>query len=128
MSGFSCCAWGIKEVDFLTGGDAERRAEEFLKEHSLVLLQRNYRCRFGEIDLIMRDCATLVFVEVRMRAKALFGGAASSITVLKQEKIVRTARHYLASLGTEPSCRFDAVLLSGRAGEHIDWIRDAFGE
>jgi putative endonuclease len=112
----------------LTGGDAERRAEEFLKQHSLVLLQRNYRCRFGEIDLIMRDCATLVFVEVRMRAKALFGGAASSITVLKQEKIVRTARHYLASLRAEPSCRFDAVLLSGRAGEHIEWIRDAFGE
>lgn len=112
----------------MTGGDAERRAEEFLKQHSLVLLHRNYRCRFGEIDLIMRDCATLVFIEVRMRAKSLFGGAAGSITVTKQEKIVRTANHYLAALRSEPPCRFDAVLLSGRDGEYIEWIRDAFGE
>lgn len=112
----------------MTGGDAERCAEEFLKQHSLVLLQRNYRCRFGEIDLIMQDGAALVFVEVRMRAGAFFGGAASSITVLKQKKIVRTARHYLASVRTEPSCRFDAVLLSGREGGQIEWVKDAFGE
>jgi putative endonuclease len=112
----------------LTGSDAERCAEEFLKQHGLVLLQRNYRCRFGEIDLIMRDGAALVFVEVRMRASEFFGGAASSITVLKRERIVSTARHYLASLRVEPSCRFDAVLLSGRGGEQIEWVRDAFGE
>jgi putative endonuclease len=76
----------------------------------------------------MRDCATLVFVEVRMRAKAFFGGAAGSITLSKQERILRTAKHYLASLRKEPPCRFDAVLLSGSDGQHIEWIRDAFGE
>jgi putative endonuclease len=118
----------IRETAVLTGGEAERCAEEFLKQHSLVLLQRNYRCRFGEIDLIMRDGAALVFVEVRMRARAFFGGAASSITASKQARIVRTAQHYLASLRAEPSCRFDAVLLSGREGEQIEWIKDAFGE
>jgi putative endonuclease len=118
----------IRETAVLTGGEAERCAEEFLKQHSLVLLQRNYRCRFGEIDLIMRDGAALVFVEVRMRARAFFGGAASSITPSKRARIVRTARHYLASLRAEPSCRFDAVLLSGREGEQIEWIKDAFGE
>jgi putative endonuclease len=112
----------------LTGGDAERCAEEFLRQHSLVLVQRNYRCRFGEIDLIMRDGAALVFIEVRMRATAFFGGAGSSITLLKQKRIVKTARHYLASLRAEPSCRFDAVLFSGREGEKVEWIKDAFGE
>ena len=112
----------------MTGSDAERCAEEFLKQHGLVLVQRNYRCRFGEIDLIMRDRSALVFVEVRMRASEFFGGAASSITVLKRERIVRTARHYLASLRGEPVCRFDAVLLSGREGEQIEWVKDAFGE
>jgi putative endonuclease len=119
---------GIKEIAVLTGGEAERCAEEFLKQHCLVLLQRNYRCRFGEIDLIMRDGAALVFVEVRLRATAFFGGAASSITVSKQERIIRTARHYLGSLRAEPSCRFDAVVLSGREGGQIEWIKDAFGE
>jgi putative endonuclease len=120
--------YGIREIAVLTGGDAERCAEKFLTQHSLVLLQRNYRCRFGEIDLIMRDGAVLVFVEVRLRATALFGGAAGSITVAKQARVIRTARHYLGSLKAEPSCRFDAVLLSGRQGERIEWIKDAFGE
>ena len=54
--------YGIREIAILTGGDAERCAEKFLTQHSLVLLQRNYRCRFGEIDLIMRDGAALVFI------------------------------------------------------------------
>ena len=112
----------------MTGSEAERRAEVFLKQHCLVLLQRNYRCRFGEIDLIMRDGATLVFVEVRLRARAKFGDAASSITIFKQRRIVRTARYYLSSLKADPSCRFDAVLLSGSRGEQIEWIKDAFGE
>jgi putative endonuclease len=118
----------IKEIEILTGSDAERCAEVFLKQHRLVLLQRNYRCRSGEIDLIMRDGTTLVFVEVRMRRSTLFGGAANSITISKQQRILQTARHYLASLRSEPSCRFDAVLISGCQGEQIEWIRDAFGE
>ena len=85
-------------------------------------------CRFGEIDLIMRDGTTLVFIEVRMRANEMFGGAAASITPAKQAKLLRTARHYLSGLNSEPSCRFDALLLSGINGQKIEWIKNAFGE
>lgn len=112
----------------LKGNQAERYAEAFLVSHKLLLVQRNYRCRFGEIDLIMRDGETLVFIEVRMRARRDFGGAGSSITVSKQQKVVRTARHYLLSLKAEPCCRFDAVLLSSENGNDIEWIRNAFDE
>ena len=112
----------------MNGSEAERYAEAFLRRHDLVLLQRNYRCRFGEIDLVMQDGATLVFVEVRMRTSGAFGGAAGSITFVKRRKLLGAARHYLAALRYEPSCRFDAVLLSGSDGGDIEWIRDAFGE
>src|SRR5688500_18780176 len=112
----------------MTGIDAERFAEAFLKQHNLALLQRNYRCRFGEIDLIMRDGVAVVFVEVRMRKSPVFGGAAASITRAKQQKLVCTARHYLSSLKIEPPCRFDAVLLSGDNGHEIDWIKDIICE
>ena len=103
-------------------------AEILLPTRFVVAIQekRNYRCRFGEIDLIMRDGETLVFVEVRMRTNRNFGGAGSSITLLKQRKVVRAARHYLLSLRTEPCCRFDAVLLSRNDGRDIEWIRNAF--
>jgi putative endonuclease len=110
----------------LEGSQAERYAEAFLARHKLVLVQRNYRCRFGEIDLIMCDGETLVFVEVRMRSNQNFGDAGSSITLSKQRKVMRAARHYLLSLKTEPCCRFDAVLLSSNDGSDIEWIRNAF--
>ncbi len=112
----------------LNGVEAERYAERYLQSHGLVLIKRNYRCRFGEIDLIMRDEMVTVFVEVRMRATEVFGGAASSITSSKREKLMRTARQYLVSLKSIPQCRFDAVLLSGIKGEKIEWIKDAFCE
>ena len=112
----------------MRGAAAEKYAEEFLQRQGLILLERNYRCRFGEIDLIMRDGTVLVFIEVRMRTSPVFGGAAGSITPTKQAKLLRTARHYLASLKTEPPCRFDAVLLSGANGQEIEWIKNAFGE
>lgn len=112
----------------MNGHEAERYAEAYLQGYDLVLLQRNYRCRSGEIDLIMRDGATLVFVEVRMRTNPAFGGAAASITIGKQKKLLQTARHYLASLKLEPACRFDAILLSGRNGEQVEWIKNAFDE
>jgi putative endonuclease len=112
----------------LNGSDAEQYAERFLRQQNLVFVARNYRCRFGEIDLIMRDRGAIVFIEVRMRRSAFFGGAANSITPTKQGKLLRTARHYLATLHNLPPCRFDAVLLSGSNGEEIEWIKNAFGE
>lgn len=112
----------------MKGSDAERLAALFLQRQRLILVERNYRCRFGEIDLIMRDGATLVFVEVKMRANDSFGGAAASITAAKQSKLIRTARHYLSGLNTPPPCRFDAVLLTGTGSQNVEWIQDAFGE
>ncbi len=107
------------------GAEAEQVAAQFLQRHGLTLTHANYRCRFGEIDLILRDGATLVFAEVRQRSRGDFGGAAASIDARKQQRLILTAQHYLANLPSAPSCRFDAVLLDG-AG-NIDWIKNAFG-
>ncbi|SEL59264.1 YraN family protein [Nitrosovibrio tenuis] len=112
----------------LKGSEAERYVEGYLQGKGLALIERNYRCRFGEIDLIMQDQMVVVFVEVRMRCSQVFGGAGSSITLVKQGRLIRTAKHYLASLKSIPPCRFDAVLLSGVKGEGMEWIKDAFCE
>ena len=110
------------------GWEAERYAETYLLNQGLTLIERNYRCRFGEIDLVMQEEMVIVFIEVRMRGSQRFGGAASSITSFKQGKLTRTARYYLASLRSVPPCRFDVVLLSGTKGEGMEWIRNAFEE
>lgn len=104
------------------GSEAEAQAADYLMRHGLIILARNYRCRGGEIDLVCRDGATLVFVEVRLRTNRGYGGAAESITAAKQRRVVLAARHYLAGK-PQPVCRFDAVLLDGA---NIDWIRNAF--
>ena len=105
------------------GGDAEERAEDFLGRHGLAIVARNYRTHLGEIDLIARDGDTLVFVEVRLRSDARFGGAAASITPRKRRRIVAAARQFLMRFGRVPPCRFDVVALDGGAPE---WIRGAF--
>lgn len=110
-----------------SGAQAEQTAARYLQQQGLQLVQANYRCRFGEIDLILREGETLVFAEVRLRSRSDFGGAAASIDVYKQAKLIRTAQHYLASLPRTPPCRFDALLLvapDGTAG--IEWIKNAF--
>ena len=109
------------------GERGEHLAAEFLVSRGLTVTARNYRCRFGDIDLIARDGDTVVFVEVRSRADSSYGGAAASITAGKREKLLKTARHYLAGSKRPPPCRFDAVLLTGDP-PHIEWIRNAFGE
>lgn len=110
-----------------SGIRAEHLAAQFLQQHGLKLLQHNYRCRFGEIDLIMQDGETLVFAEVRLRSRADFGGAAASINSTKQKKLVRAAQYYLSSLASMPVCRFDAVLLHAQDVSSIEWLKDAFG-
>jgi putative endonuclease len=105
------------------GGDAEERAAAFLAGHGLAIVARNYRTRLGEIDLVARDGATLVFVEVRMRSPGRFGGAAASITPRKRRRIVAAARQFLMRLGRVPACRFDVVALDG--GD-FEWLRGAF--
>lgn len=112
----------------MKGKDAEKIASSYLQKQSLILLAQNYRCRFGEIDLIMQENDTLVFIEVRLRTQEAFGGAAASITPSKQAKLLRTARQYLAEINDQPPCRFDVILFSGSNGQNIEWIRNAFEE
>lgn len=105
------------------GGDAEERAEAFLGRQGLAIVARNYRTRLGEIDLIARDGATLVFVEVRLRSDARFGGAAASITPRKQRRIVAAARQFLMRFERVPPCRFDVVAIDRN---ECEWLRGAF--
>lgn len=108
------------------GDEAEDWALAHLQAAGLRLLERNYRTPGrggGEIDLILREPdGTVVFVEVRRRATADFGGAGASIQASKQRRIVFAARHYLMRLRTPPPCRFDVVLVEGS----IEWLRAAF--
>jgi putative endonuclease len=111
------------------GDQGETLAGEFLAAKGLRLVQKNYRCRQGEIDLICHEGNTLVFVEVRLRRGAAFGGAAESITMAKRRRLLLAARHYLANLGGAlPPCRFDAVLLKGLNPSDVEWVKDAFSE
>jgi len=109
----------------------EDRARRYLAERGLELLEANYRCRLGEIDLIMRDGDTLCFIEVRYRKSLDFGGASASITPAKQRKIVKAALFYLSTLAQNPwrrALRFDALLIQQQPGGGLDfnWIRNAF--
>mgnify|MGYP001247034503 CR=1 FL=1 len=110
----------------LIGQHAESRAEAFLVARGLAPVARNWRCRFGEIDLVMRDGPTLVFVEVRSRRHNTFGGAAASVTPSKQRKLLAAARQYLSGLKSIPPCRFDVVALDG--GGDPEWFRNAFDD
>ncbi|HEY7741758.1 MAG TPA: YraN family protein [Burkholderiales bacterium] len=109
------------------GGPAEDLAAAFLERQGLRILERNYRCRFGEIDLVARSGGLLVFVEVRARSSEAFGGAAGSITAAKRRRLVAAARHYLARRGADVPCRFDVVLVRGTE-QRMEWLTDAFGE
>ena len=104
------------------GAAAEQLAARHLAQQGLVVLERNFRVRGGEIDLICRDGRTLVFVEVRLRGRGDFGGAGASITASKRQRIILAARHYLAGKA-DCDCRFDCVLIDG---DQLQWIRDAF--
>ena len=107
------------------GLEAEKLAATFLMKHGLKLVTQNYHCRFGEIDLIMQDAKTLVFIEVRLRSNAKFGSAGASITPQKQQKLIATAQHYLQQHG-DTACRFDAILMDKADLQQIEWIRNAF--
>ncbi len=109
------------------GDAAEDAALQHLQRAGLTLVSRNYRTPGrggGEIDLIMRTPdGTVVFVEVRQRASAGHGGAAASVSVTKQRRIVFAARHYLMRLRQPPPCRFDVVLVEAGA---VQWLQAAF--
>jgi putative endonuclease len=111
------------------GKDAEKQAETFLYKQKLKLLNRNFSCRFGEIDLIMTDGDTIAFIEVRYRNTKKYGGAAASVTPLKQAKIIKTAQLYLSlhpKLANK-NCRFDVIAFEyDAAPSNPLWYKDAF--
>ncbi len=109
------------------GKAAEAMAAAWLVAKGLKVIARNYRCRFGEIDLIMQDGKTTVFTEVRLRASQLYGGAAASVSGQKQRRLIAAAHHYLSQQRGDPLCRFDVVTLSRLEPSAIEWIKDAFG-
>ncbi len=92
-----------------TGDEFESRALQFLQKNGLTLVTRNWQCRVGEIDLVMREGATLVFVEVRKRSSQAFGGALQSIAGKKSARMRRAVELYLSQLPQVPDCRVDAV-------------------
>jgi putative endonuclease len=108
------------------GTRAEELCAELLERAGMRVIERNWRCRLGEIDLIAEDGATVVFAEVRLRSSFGFGGAGESVTEAKRARLRAAARLYLARK-PDASCRFDVFLIDGLASS-VQWIRDAFGE
>lgn len=112
-----------------TGAAVESAAARYLASQGLILLDTNVRYRDGELDLVMRDGDTLVFIEVRYRASAEFGGAAASVTPTKQKRLIRAATRYLVAhpkLSALP-CRFDVMGAEGDPkAPQLTWLRAAF--
>lgn len=115
------------------GRAAEDCACRYLQQRGLRLLERNYHCRQGEIDLIMRDAGTTVFVEVRYRKSGRFGSGAETVDARKQHKLLASAAHYLLQhkQAANQPCRFDVISLTpgalhGNKSDEVQWISNAF--
>ena len=114
------------------GRAAEILAQRYLERQGLRLVENNYTCRFGDIDLVMRHQDTLVFVEVRYRKSLRYGSSAESVDWRKQQKLLACAKHYLQKKKAGAvKCRFDVMALSpkniGESGVNYNWIINAFG-
>lgn len=113
-----------KSQHLLRGERAEQQAHDFLINHGFITVCRNYRCKHGELDLIMTDQQTLVIIEVRFRTTDKYGSALDSITVSKQSRIIAATQHYLSDQKTDQAIRFDVIALSGDGS--LQWIKNAF--
>ncbi len=123
----------MKAAHLKQGEDAEAACSRYLKSQGLKLVNTNFSCRLGEIDIIMLDNNMLVFVEVRFRKNNNFGGGLESITAAKQRKLRRTAELYLQQNSQYENARFDVVSMSksaqtwlGKQNYTFDWIKNAF--
>ncbi|WP_079253935.1 YraN family protein [Endozoicomonas arenosclerae] len=126
--------WQLK-LHNKSGATAENRALNYFKARGMKLINRNYACKAGEIDLIMLDKNVLVFIEVRLRSSSRFGSAADSITPAKQHKLRKAAQHFLVSHPEHQQrfCRFDALLFKNSSGQPdanpekpIEWLQNIF--
>jgi len=113
---------GSRTAQQRDGELGEDLALHYLQRQGLSLLQRNFRCKGGEIDLVMQDGAALVFVEVRKRAASGFGGAAASVTARKQARLILAAQLFLQRYRSPPACRFDVIAIDG---DKLSWIPNA---
>lgn len=116
---------GSRTFKQIQGQAGEDDALAFLEENGLSLVERNFRCKGGEIDLIMQQRTDLVFVEVRKRADNRHGGAAASVTASKQARLLMAARLYLQRYNNPPVCRFDVIAIDGAA---LTWLKNAIEE
>ena len=107
------------------GRQAEELAAAFLQAKGMTIVERKFRNKLGEIDLIVKDGEEIVFVEVRARATTDFGGAAASVLGPKSRRVVRAAKSWIHFRGYEGPCRFDVVALEGGRLEHIPAAFDA---
>jgi putative endonuclease len=107
------------------GQQAEQQALDFLLNKGLKLVTRNFRCKTGEIDLIMRDDDDLVFVEVRFRQSNDFGRALETVTASKQRKLLACANRFLQMKRIDSPCRFDIIALNGAGSMPVEWIKNA---
>lgn len=112
------------------GNIAENLARNYLLAQGLKFIEANYQCKCGEIDLIMQDGDTIVFIEVRHRAAHDYGDGIATVTRTKQHKLIKTAMHYLQknNLLDILSCRFDVIATAGDDCASIKWVQDAFWE
>jgi putative endonuclease len=113
-----------KAAHLIRGENAEEQARKFLMDKGLKPVCRNYRCKLGELDLIMTDHNTLVIIEVRFRKTDQYGSALESVTRAKQSRIIAATQQYLSSQKADRPVRFDVVAISGNGA--IDWIQNAF--
>lgn len=112
-----------------TGNYWESYAENYLCQQGLQKITSNYRAKVGEIDLVMKDQETTVFIEVKFRKNGNFGGAISAISLSKQQKITKTAAIFLQQQGVNAyntACRFDIVAIEGESNPEIIWLKNAF--
>ncbi|MHB8534413.1 MAG: YraN family protein [Sulfuricaulis sp.] len=116
-------------INLHRGRKAEELASERLQRQGLRLAARNYRSPFGEIDLVMQERDTLVFVEVRYRSNTAFGAPAETVDRHKQGRLRATAEHYLQNTprASKKACRFDIVAITGDGEDgNFQWLRNVF--
>ncbi|WP_353152789.1 YraN family protein [Herminiimonas fonticola] len=106
----------------ISGQIGEDEALAYLQQHGLTLIERNFRCKGGEIDLVMQDGVALVFVEVRKRADKNHGGAAASVTPAKQKRLIVAAHIFLQRYKMPPACRFDVIAIDAT---EMSWLKNA---
>ena len=110
-----------------TGKKAEELAAAFLQAKGLTIIEKNFRAKVGEIDIVAKDQDEIIFVEVRARASRDFGGAAASVGGAKRRKLIRAAHLWLQARGWDGACRFDVVAIDAGRLEHLPAAFDASG-